>query len=76
VLYTASYLGLGIPAVGAGFAVAKGGELVATSYEYGLAVIVLAVFATVNLIRLRTPTRRSRPPSKHLDPDPRSQPCR
>lgn len=26
----------------------------ATSYEYGLAVIVLAVFAGVNLIRLRT----------------------
>jgi hypothetical protein len=54
VLFTISYLGLGIPAVAAGFAVAKGGSLVATSYVYGLAVIVLAAFATVNLIRLPT----------------------
>jgi MFS family permease len=60
VLYTVSYLGLGIPAVAAGFAVAKGGGLVTTSYEYGVAVIVLAALATVNLIRLRhvpLPTR-------------------
>jgi MFS family permease len=57
VLYTASYLGLGIPAVAAGFAVANGGSIVATSYLYGAAVIVLAVFATVNQIRLRTPTQ-------------------
>jgi hypothetical protein len=54
VLFTISYLGLGVPAVAAGFAVAKGGGLVATSYEYGVAVIVLAALATVNLIRLRT----------------------
>jgi hypothetical protein len=54
VLFTISYLGLCIPAVAAGFAVAEGGGLVATSYEYGLAVIVLAVFAAINLIRLRT----------------------
>jgi hypothetical protein len=53
VLFTISYLGLGIPAVVAGFAVAKGGGLVATSYEYGGGVIVLAALATVNLIRLR-----------------------
>jgi len=54
VLFTVSYLGLGIPAVAAGVAVVGGGGLVATSYEYGLAVMVLAVFAAVNLIRLRT----------------------
>jgi MFS family permease len=54
VLFTVSYLGLGLPAVLAGVAVVRGGGLVATSYEYGLGVIVLAVFATVNLIRLRT----------------------
>jgi hypothetical protein len=53
VLFTVSYLGLGIPAVVAGLAVVRGGGLVATSYVYGLAVIVLALFATVNLIRLR-----------------------
>jgi MFS family permease len=54
VLFTVSYLGLGVPAVAAGFAVAKGGDIVRTSYEYGAAVIVLALLATVNLIRLRT----------------------
>jgi predicted MFS family arabinose efflux permease len=54
VLYTVSYLGLGIPAIVAGFAVVRGGGLVATSYEYGLAVIALAAIATVNLIHLRT----------------------
>jgi predicted MFS family arabinose efflux permease len=56
VLYTVSYVGLGIPAVAAGFAVVHGGGLVATSYEYGVAVIALAVIATVNLIRLHTHT--------------------
>jgi MFS family permease len=55
VLFTVSYLGLGLPAVVAGVAVERGGDLVATSYEYGLAVIVLALIATANLIRLRTP---------------------
>ena len=59
VLFTVSYLGLGIPAVVAGLAVVRGGGLVATSYEYGLAVIVLAAIATVNLIRLRTPEHPS-----------------
>ena len=53
VLFTVSYLGLGIPAVLAGLAVVRGGGLVATSYEYGLAVIVLGLIATVNLVRVR-----------------------
>lgn len=53
VLFTVSYLGLGIPAVAAGFAVVRGGGLVTTSYEYGVAVIALAAIATVNLLRLR-----------------------
>ena len=60
VLFIASYLGLGIPAVAAGVAVVQGGGLVATSYEYGAAVILLAFFATVNLIRLGATTA---PPS-------------
>jgi MFS family permease len=72
VLYTVSYLGLGIPAVAAGFAVAKGGGLVTTSYEYGVAVIVLAALATVNLIHLRIHNRpRSEGPTQL-----RTQPCR
>ena len=61
VLFTVSYLGLGIPAVAAGLAVVRGGGLVATSYEYGLAVIVLAVFAAANLIRLASHNRPTSP---------------
>jgi predicted MFS family arabinose efflux permease len=53
VLFTVSYLGLGIPAVLAGLAVVHGGGLVTTSYHYGLAVIVLGLVATLNLIRVR-----------------------
>jgi predicted MFS family arabinose efflux permease len=52
VLFTVSYLGLGIPAVLAGLAVVHGGGLVTTSYDYGLAVILLALVATMNLIRV------------------------
>jgi predicted MFS family arabinose efflux permease len=63
VLFTISYLGLGLPAVVAGLAVVRGGGLVATSYEYGLAVVVLAAIATVNLIRLRT---RGHPPTEEV----------
>jgi MFS family permease len=58
VLYIFSYLGLGIPAVIAGFAVAQGGDLVATSSEYGAGVIVLAALAAVNLIRLQDQEKR------------------
>ena len=56
-LFTVSYLGLGIPAVAAGLAVVRGGGLVTTSYVYGLGVILLAAFATVNLIRLSSHNR-------------------
>jgi hypothetical protein len=78
VLFTVSYLGLGVPAVAAGFAVAKGGGLVATSYEYGAAVIVLAVFAAANLVRLRTPTPTvaPTPAALPLRTHASSQPCR
>ncbi len=77
VLFTVSYLGLGVPAVAAGFAVAKGGGLVATSYEYGAAVIALAVFAAANLVRLRTPTPVAlTPATQPLRTHASSQACR
>jgi predicted MFS family arabinose efflux permease len=63
VLFIVSYLGLGLPAIVAGVAVVRGGGLIATSYEYGLAVILLAAFATVNLIRLRT---HEHPPTEEV----------
>jgi MFS family permease len=50
-LYTVSYLGLGLPAVIAGFLVVHGGGLVTTAYEYGAAVIVLALPALAELLR-------------------------
>jgi hypothetical protein len=54
VLYIVSYLGLGVPAVLAGVAVVHGVGLLATTYWYGAAVILLAVLATVNLVRVPT----------------------
>jgi predicted MFS family arabinose efflux permease len=51
VLYIVSYLGLGVPAVLAGLAVVHGIGLLDTTYGYGAAVVLLALLATVNLIR-------------------------
>jgi predicted MFS family arabinose efflux permease len=53
VLYTVSYLGLGLPAVVAGVAVVHGNDLITTSYEYGAAVIALAAVAAINQLRTR-----------------------
>jgi MFS family permease len=50
-LFIVSYVGLGVPAVLAGLAVVDGSGLMTTSYEYGLAVIVLGLIASINLIR-------------------------
>jgi MFS family permease len=55
-LYVVSYLGLGVPAVLAGFGVVHGGGLVDTSRYYGAAVIALAAVALLGLLR----TRRAR----------------
>ena len=50
-LYVVSYLGLGVPAVLAGFGVVHGGGLIATTRYYGATVIALAVLALVSLVR-------------------------
>jgi MFS family permease len=52
-LYVVSYLGMGAPAVIAGFLVVHAGGLMATSREYGIAVIVLAALALLGLLRRR-----------------------
>ena len=52
VLYIVSYLGLGVPAVLAGLAVVHGVGLLDTTYWYGLAVILLALLAAANLMRI------------------------
>ena len=50
-VYSISYLGLGVPAVIAGFLVVYGGGLLATAEQYGLAVIVLAATALLGFVR-------------------------
>ena len=52
-LYVVSYLGLGVPAVLAGFGVVHGGGLISTARYYGAAVIALAALALFGLFRNR-----------------------
>jgi MFS family permease len=52
-LYIASYLGLGVPAVLAGFSVVHGGGLVGTARYYGAALIALAALALCGLLKQR-----------------------
>jgi MFS family permease len=55
-LYVVSYLGMGVPAVLAGYLVVHGGGLNATAEQYGVAVIVLAAVAALVLAgRARKP---------------------
>ena len=60
-LYVVSYLGLGVPAVLAGFGVVHGGGLIDTARYYGAAVIALAALALFSLLRSR-PAPQSRAP--------------
>jgi len=53
VLYLVSYLGLGVPAVLAGFGVVHGGGLIITTRYYGAAVIALAALALYGLLKSR-----------------------
>ena len=59
-LYVVSYLGLGVPAVLAGFGVVHGGGLIDTTRYYGAAVIALAALALISLIR-NQPGRAAEP---------------
>lgn len=52
-LYTISYLGMGLPAVIAGVLVVHGGGLIDTAYEYGAALITLTALALAGLLRPR-----------------------
>jgi len=56
-LFTVSYLGMGVPAVAAGFLAVHGAGLTGAARDYGVAVIVLAALALAALSR----TRRSQP---------------
>ncbi len=50
-MYVISYLAMGVPAVIAGFLVADAGGLLPTIREYGIAVMALAAFAGIGLLR-------------------------
>jgi MFS family permease len=52
-LYVVSYLGLGGPAVVAGYGVVHGGGLISTTRYYGAAVIALALLALIGLLKNR-----------------------
>jgi MFS family permease len=59
-LYVVSYLGLGVPAVLAGFGVVHGGGLIDTARYYGAAVIGLAALALFGLLK-NQPGRAAEP---------------
>jgi MFS family permease len=52
-LFTVSYLGLGVPAVAAGFLAVHGAGLTGAARDYGAALLVLATLAVVALARTR-----------------------
>jgi MFS family permease len=73
-LFIVSYLGLGVPAVLAGLAVVHGGGLMTTSYEYGMAVIVLGLIAVINLTRIKHTTPSTEEVTRSLTPASRWSP--
>jgi len=59
VVYVASYVGLGVPAILAGYLVVHGSGLRETVIEYGAGVVLLTVVAFVALLRGRAAAARS-----------------
>ena len=56
-LFVISYLGMGLPAVAAGFLAVHGQGLTGAAREYGAALLALAALALVGLLRARTAER-------------------
>jgi len=56
-LFVVSYLGMGLPAVAAGFLAVHGAGLTGAARDYGVALIVLAALALAALLRNRQPAR-------------------
>jgi predicted MFS family arabinose efflux permease len=52
-LWVVSYLGMGLPAVAAGFMVVRTGSVITTGAEYGVAVMALAALALPGMLRGR-----------------------
>ena len=64
-VYVASYLAMGLPAVVGGYLVVHGGGLLTTAREYGAAVMVLSLVALLGLLR-----KQSEMPSYQAIPAP------
>jgi MFS family permease len=62
IIYLASYLALGLPAILAGALVAHGSSILFTSREYSAMIMLLSAFAMLGLIVQRYGPRRRRPP--------------
>ncbi len=61
VVYVVSYLAMGLPAVIAGVLLVHEGNLVVTTVQYGVAVMVLAALALLGTIRSTRPAVAARP---------------
>ena len=68
-LFTVSYLGLGVPAVAAGFLSVHGAGLIGAARDYGVALIVLAAFAFAVLSRSRARGEAVRHATRAYDSD-------
>jgi MFS family permease len=69
IIYLASYLALGLPAILADALIVHGGSILSTSHEYGAAIMLLAALAMLGLIVQRHgPRRRHAPISHHCSP--------
>jgi len=53
VIFVVSYLAMGVPAVAAGYLVARTGNIFATAYEFGSVVMLLAVLALLGVVARR-----------------------
>ena len=60
-VFVVSYLGLGVSAVAAGFLAVHGAGLIGATRYYGAALILLAVFALLALIRSERKEGRNQP---------------
>jgi len=67
IIYLASYLALGLPAILAGVLVVHG-SILSTSREYGATIMLLAALAMLGLIVQRQRPRRRYAPTSHCNP--------
>jgi MFS family permease len=76
VVYVVSYLALGLPAVIAGVLLVHEGNLVKTSVQFGVAVMVLAALALAGALRPARPAADPRPGrDEYIEPEQAREMC-